>query len=115
MQAELKLKEKGTEQFENIFTEKVQTIKEIERIIIIKIQKDLETKLIAELQEKFQLRQLEKKVVEEEETKKVLKETELQEEKFCEYGIETESFYHKDKGAYSVKQPYEQDHGEVQK
>lgn len=113
MQAELKLKKKGTEeqQFEELFTEEVQTIKEIkvEEIVLLQIQKDLETKLIQELQEKLQ--KLEKKIVEEEETKQIQEETEEQKEILHGYNIEFETVYNKDQGVYQVKQLYEQNHG----
>lgn len=107
----LKIKEKRTEeeQFEELFTEEVKTIQEIERMIMLQIQKDLETKLTQEIQEKLQLKQLEKKVIEEEEIKQFQEETEEAKEVLHGYSIEIETFYSKEQGAYQVKQLYEQD------
>jgi len=84
---------------------------EMQEIIALQIQKDLEMKLIAELQEKLQLQQLEKTVVEEQEIRKWEEEIEEQEESFQEYGIEVESAYSKDKGAYHVETPYKKNSG----
>lgn len=107
MQAELKIKEKETEkQFEELFTEKVQTVEEVERIILLQIQKDLEAKLIQELQEKLQFKQLESTIIEE--IKQEQEETGESKEILHGYSIEIESFYSKDQGAYQTKQPYEQ-------
>ncbi len=95
MQAELKLQESE---------EKMQ------EFLALKIQKDLEVMLIAELLEKLQPKQLEKTVLEEE-TQKRAQEDEQAEGQFLEYDLEVETAYSKDKGAYHTKQPYEQDHG----
>lgn len=94
MQAELK-----TEELEE----------EMQEFLALQAHEDLEKRLIAELLEKVQLQQLEKAVLEEE-TQKQAQEDEEAEEQFLEYGIEVETVYSKE-GAYQVKQPYEQDHG----
>ena len=94
MQAELKLQESE---------------EEMQEFLALKIQKDLEVMLIAEILEKLQPKQLEKTVLEEE-TQKQVQEDEEAEGQFLEYGLEVETAYSK-KGAYHVEQPYEQDHG----
>lgn len=80
---------------------------EVQEFLALQMQKDLELKLIAELQEKLQLQQLEKTVIEEQEAKKWEKEVEEQEEAFLEYGTDVEGAYSKDKGAYQAKSAYE--------
>ncbi len=110
MQAELKTKEReGLQEF--LAGEIRKDGIEVEEMLVIKLQKDLEAKLIEELLGKLHLQQLEKKVVEEEEAKQVQEEEEEQEEILHGYSIEFETFYSKDRGAYQVQQPYEQDHG----
>ncbi len=83
---------------------------EMQEFLALKIQKDLEVMLIAELLKKLQPKQLEKTVLEEE-TQKRVQEDEEAKGQFLEYGLEIETAYSKDKGAYQVEQPYEQDHG----
>ncbi|MDP2906633.1 MAG: hypothetical protein Q8O03_01720 [Nanoarchaeota archaeon] len=95
MQAELKLQESE---------------EEMQEFLALKIQKDLEVMLIAELLEKLQPKQLEKTVLEEETQKRVQEDEEVKRQ-FLEYGLEVETAYSKDKGAYQVERPYEQDHG----
>lgn len=95
MQAKLKFKESE---------------EEMQEFIALQMQKDLETKLIAELQEKLQFEQLEKKIVKEEETQnQTQEEKEEQKEALHGYGIETERFYTKEQGAYQVEQPYKKE------
>ncbi len=110
MQTELKTKER--EGLQEFLAGKIRKDSlEVEEMLMIKLQKDLEAKLIEELLGKLQFQQLEKKVVEEEEAKQVQEEEEEQEEILHGYSIEFETFYSKDRGAYQVQQPYEQDHG----
>ena len=80
---------------------------EMQEFLALKMQKDLEVMLVAELLEKLQPKQLEKTVLEEE-TQKRVQEDEEAEGQFLEYGLEVETAYSKDKGAYHVEQPYEQ-------
>jgi len=95
MQAELKLQESE---------------EEMQEFLALKIQKDLEVMLIAEILEKLQPKELEKTILEEETQKRAQEDGEA-EGQFLEYGLEVETAYSKDKGAYQSQQPYEQDHG----
>ena len=94
MQAEIKVKESE---------------EEIEEIAALQMQKDLEMKLTDEIQKRLQPEQLEKKILEDKETKQEQEDVEGQ-EPFQNYGIKTENPYNKNKGAYHTEQPYEQNH-----
>lgn len=81
---------------------------EIQEIIVLQIQKDLEMKLITELQEKLQLQELEKRTIEEKEIGRLQPEgVEEQEVPPQGYSIEVENAYSKNKEAYHVEAPYE--------
>jgi len=88
---------------------KIQESEEMQEFLALKIQKELEAILIDELLKKLQAEELEKTVLEEETQKRVTEDEESKLE-FLEYGIEVETAYSKDKGAYHIEQPYEQDH-----
>ena len=82
---------------------------EIEEITALQMQKDLEMKLTAEIQKRLQPEQLEKKILEDKETKQEQEDIEEQ-ESFQNYGIKAENPYSKNKGSYHIEQPYEKNH-----
>ncbi|MDP2907189.1 MAG: hypothetical protein Q8O03_04575 [Nanoarchaeota archaeon] len=77
---------------------------EMQEFLALKIQKDLEVMLIAELLKKLQPKELEKTVLEEK-TQKQAQEDKEAEEQFLEYGLKVETAY-SERGAYQSQQPY---------
>lgn len=79
---------------------------EMQEFLALKIQKDLEIMLVAELLQKLQPKELEKTILEEE-IQKPVQEDEEAEGQFLEYSLEVETAYSKDQGAYQTRSAYE--------